>query len=194
MNKLQLGFDYEQTILRTLTDETGIWFVLKDVCDCLNYTNSRVIYDKVKEDEKKKSSISTSRGVQELQLVNESGLYRIIFSSKSEKADEFRKWVISDVLPVIKRQQCYYLISNEQLVEFLTERCRQDAEFLKTFNKNTIRTQLNRERKEEAERKSAILYLNRDKYTKEEYKAKLYEIWGEDYDNARKQYHFYLGD
>ena len=194
MNNLQLGFNYEKTLLRTLTDETGIWFVLKDVCDCLNYTNSRVIYNKIKDDEKKKSNLSTSGGVQELQLVNESGIYRIIFSSKSERADEFRKWVISDVLPIIKRQHYYYLISNEQLVEFLTERCRQDAEFLKTFNKNSIRTQLNKERKEEAERKSAILYLNRDKYAKEEYKTKLYEIWGEDYNNARKQYHFYLGD
>lgn len=192
MNNLQLGFNYEKTLLRTLTDETGIWFVLKDVCDCLNYTNNRVIYNKIKDDEKKKSNLSTLGGVQELQLVNESGIYRIIFSSKSERADEFRKWVISDVLPIIKRQHYYYLISNEQLVEFLTERCRQDAEFLKTFNKNTIRTQLNKERKEKAERESAILFLNRDKYTKEEYKAKLYEIWGEDYDNARKQYHFYL--
>jgi prophage antirepressor-like protein len=83
------------------------WFVAKDVCDVLNHSNSRVAIQMLDDDEKGVSKVYTLGGTQEMAIVNESGLYNLIFRSNKPEAKAFRKWVTSEVLPSIRKTGQY---------------------------------------------------------------------------------------
>lgn len=84
------------------------WFVGKDITDNLKYKNSRdAIAYHVDEEDKGVARIDTPGGVQDLIIVNESGLYALIFGSKLPKAKEFKHWVTSEVLPSIRKTGSY---------------------------------------------------------------------------------------
>ena len=83
------------------------WFVAKDVCDALTIGNSRDAVNRLDEDEKAMSVLPTQFGDKEMNLVNESGLYNLIFQSRKPEAKKFRKWVTSEVLPSIRKTGRY---------------------------------------------------------------------------------------
>lgn len=85
------------------------WFVAKDVCDALTIGNSRDAIARLDDDEKGVSVVPTPSGEQSMNLVNESGLYNLIFQSRKPEAKAFRKWVTSEVLPAIRRTGRYEL-------------------------------------------------------------------------------------
>ena len=85
------------------------WFVAKDVCDALTLENSRKATASLDDDEKGVSPIVTPSGTQQMTIVNESGLYNLIFQSRKPEAKAFRKWVTSEVLPAIRRTGRYEL-------------------------------------------------------------------------------------
>lgn len=85
------------------------WFVAKDVCDALTLENSRKATSSLDEDEKGVSPIVTPSGTQQMTIVNESGLYNLIFQSRKAEAKAFRKWVTSEVLPSIRKTGRYEL-------------------------------------------------------------------------------------
>lgn len=92
--------------VQVINDEP--WFVAKDVCDALGLENNRQATSKLDDDETMVSLIMTpSRGKQKIQVVNESGLYNLIFQSRKPEAKAFRKWVTSEVLPSIRRTGGY---------------------------------------------------------------------------------------
>lgn len=122
MNQLALNFTYSDIQIRTQTDGEIIWFVLKDVCDALGIKNSRDVYARLDDDEKGVALIDTLGGMQNMNTVNEPGLYNVILRSDSEKAKPFRRWVTHEVLPSIRKQGYYSLMSDEQLMETLLER------------------------------------------------------------------------
>jgi prophage antirepressor-like protein len=99
-------FVYESTAIRTIKEADGIvWFVAKDVCDVLGYSNpSKTISDHLDDDER--SNKSLDRGGSQL-LINESGLYTLILRSNKPEAKPFRKWVTSEVLPAIRKTGTY---------------------------------------------------------------------------------------
>ncbi|HDR2414717.1 TPA: phage antirepressor KilAC domain-containing protein [Staphylococcus aureus] len=111
MQELQT-FNFEELPVRTLTVDNEPYFVGKDVAEILGYSNTRDALSKhVDEDDKE---IITSRNTtlenlpnRGLTAVNESGLYSLIFSSKLESAKRFKRWVISDVLPAIRKHGIY---------------------------------------------------------------------------------------
>lgn len=107
-NELQ-KFDFKGASLRTLTDEAGEpWFVAKDVCDVLGYTNaSKAINDHVDQEDKLNNESLSSLGQRGGWLVNESGLYSLVLSSKLPTAKEFKCWVTHDVLPQIRKTGGY---------------------------------------------------------------------------------------
>lgn len=107
-NELQ-KFDFKGASLRTLTDEAGEpWFVAKDVCDVLGYTNaSKAINDHVDQEDKLNNESLSSLGQRGGWLVNESGLYSLVLSSKLSTAKEFKCWVTHEVLPQIRRTGGY---------------------------------------------------------------------------------------
>ena len=107
-NEIQ-QFDFKGATLRTLTDENGEpWFVAKDVCDVLGYTNaSKAISDHVDSEDKLNNESLSSLGQRGGWLVNESGLYSLVLSSKLPTAKEFKRWVTHEVLPSIRKHGAY---------------------------------------------------------------------------------------
>lgn len=85
------------------------WFVGKDVAAVLRYTNpQKAIRDHVDEEDRTVNDSFTVNGTQPI-LINESGLYSLILSSKLPKAKEFKRWVTSEVLPSIRKTGGYTL-------------------------------------------------------------------------------------
>lgn len=108
-NKLQL-FNFENQQVRTLTVNEEPYFVGKDVATILGYKNgSRDINTHVDEEDKLKYQISTAGQMRDQILINESGLYSLILSSKLPNAKKFKRWVTSEVLPAIRKTGSYQL-------------------------------------------------------------------------------------
>ena len=94
--------------VRTLVIDDQPWFVAQDVCGVLGLSHIREAIRQLDDDEAMVSGILTpSRGRQQMQLVNESGLYNLIFRSRKPQARAFRRWVTSEVLPSIRRTGGY---------------------------------------------------------------------------------------
>lgn len=106
MNELQV-FRYRSNEVRTVEINGEPWFVLKDVCAVLGIGNSRMVFDRLDSDEKGVSQIDTPGGLQNVNIINESGLYNVILRSDKPEAKPFRKWVTSEVLPSIRKTGGY---------------------------------------------------------------------------------------
>lgn len=106
MNELKI-FDYEGEKIRTVIKDGEPWWVLKDVCMVLNIGNARDVFNRLDDDEKGVDQIDTLGGKQNMQIVNESGLYNVILRSDKPQAKPFRKWVTSEVLPSIRKTGQY---------------------------------------------------------------------------------------
>ena len=88
------------------------YFVGKDVASALGYTNTKdALIRHVDVDDKEWSGITTSLGTQQATIINESGLYSLILSSKLDSARRFKRWVTSEVLPAIRKNGRYELES-----------------------------------------------------------------------------------
>lgn len=109
MNELQI-FNFKENEVRTLLINNEPYFVGKDVASVLGYAKPRnAILQHVDEDDALKQGVLTNGGIQEMTLINESGLYSLILSSKLPQAKEFKKWVTSEVLPSIRKTGTYKL-------------------------------------------------------------------------------------
>lgn len=95
--------------LRTIEIDGEPWFVGKDVAAALGYTKERNALDKhVDKDDALKRGVTDSMGrTQQMTIINESGLYSLILSSKLPSAKEFKHWVTSEVLPSIRKNGAY---------------------------------------------------------------------------------------
>lgn len=114
MNNIQI-FKYENNDVRTVELNGEPWFVGKDVAAVLEYSNPRkALADHVDQEDKGVTKCDTLGGVQELTIINESGLYSLILSSKLPTAKQFKRWVTSEVLPSI-RKNGGYIAGQEQL-------------------------------------------------------------------------------
>lgn len=102
MNEVQL-FNFENHEVRSLLINSEPWFIVKDAADVLGYSNSRIaLNDHVDAEDKE---VLTSRNVtlenipnRGITVVNESGLYSLILSSKLPSANKFKRWVTSKIL------------------------------------------------------------------------------------------------
>ena len=106
MKELQV-FNYNQKQIRAVQLNDEMWFVLKDVCDVLGISIYRDVADRLDEDERALAEVDTLGGVQNMVVVNESGLYNVILRSDKPEAKPFRKWVTSEVLPSIRKTGGY---------------------------------------------------------------------------------------
>lgn len=109
MNELQKIFNYGKTQLRTIIKGENIWFVAKDVCGILKIKNVSDAISKL--NEKFKTTIAlTDTGSNyktNALIVNEAGLYKLIFKSRKEEAERFSDWVAEEVLPSIRKHGAY---------------------------------------------------------------------------------------
>lgn len=117
--ELQVFNNAEFGSVRTTTVNGEVMFVAKDVATILGYSNPRDAINKHVDDEDKGvAKCDTLGGVQDLTIINESGLYSLILSSKMPNARKFKRWVTSEVLPAIRRHGMYVtedLIANPDL-------------------------------------------------------------------------------
>ena len=142
MKDLKIFESNEFGKVRTVIDEQGEpWFVGKDVAEILEYAKPRNAIARHVDDEDKKGAPIQGNlgGKQEMTVINESGLYSLIFSSKMEKAKEFKRWVTSEVLPAIRKDGGYMLVNKNNSEEEIMARAvliaQKSMERLKLENK-----------------------------------------------------------
>ena len=118
MEGLQIFSNAEFGDVRTLVLNNEPWFVGKDVAGVLGYSNpQKAVRDHIDDDDKTLNESFTVNGTQGV-LINESGLYSLILSSKLPNAKAFKRWVTSEVLPAIRKHGLYAteeLIANPDL-------------------------------------------------------------------------------
>jgi anti-repressor protein len=103
-----MNYQFEKKNLEVIVSESGdIFFIANEVCAILDIKNSRDALSRLDENEKLMSEIPTSGQIRKINLVNESGLYSLIFSSSKKEANIFKKWVTSEVLPCIRKNGYY---------------------------------------------------------------------------------------
>ncbi len=108
MNNLQIFDSPDFGQIRTIQQNGEPWFVGKDVADILGYQNgSRDVNRHVDEDDRQNYQNGTFESNRGLTIINESGLYSLILSSKMPKAKEFKRWVTSEVIPAIRKTGKY---------------------------------------------------------------------------------------
>lgn len=91
-------FNASNQQVRTVLLNGEPYFCGKDVCMCLGLSNHNDALAALDDDERRGSPVPTPSGTQQMVVVNESGLYHLIFQSRKEEAKAFRKWVTSEVL------------------------------------------------------------------------------------------------
>lgn len=116
---MQEIFNFKGQEVRTVTIDNEPYFVGKDVADILGYSNSRDALSKhVDTEDKLTSQIATAGQMRNQTIINESGLYSLILSSKLPQAKEFKRWVTSEVLPQIRKRGAY--VTDYKAVDLLT--------------------------------------------------------------------------
>ena len=108
MNELQIFNSEEFGDIRTITIDNEPWFVGIDVAKSLGYANPKNAVPKhVSEEDKLNTQIEYAGQRREVTIINESGLYSLVFGSKLESAKRFKRWVTSEVLPTIRKTGSY---------------------------------------------------------------------------------------
>ena len=121
MNELKIFAKEEFGRLRTVLIEGRPWFVGNDVTRILGYSNgSKAIADLVDMEDKLNNESLSSLGLNDEWVINESGLYSLILSSKLESAKRFEDWITSEVFPAIRKASRHILqqkpLSDEELI------------------------------------------------------------------------------
>jgi len=130
-NKITTFSNEEFGNVRTMMIDGDPWFVGKDVALALRYTNpQKAIRDHVDEEDRTVNDSFTVHGTP-IMLINESGLYALIMSSKLPSAKIFKRWVTSEVLPTIRKHGMY--ITNPLLCEIA-----KDPSILRNMVKNYL--------------------------------------------------------
>lgn len=108
MSDLQLFQNPEFGRVRIVEVNGEAWMVGKDVAEALGYSNpQKAIRDHVDEDDKGVNEMFTPGGKQAVPIINESGLYSLVLSSKLPNARKFRRWVTTEVLPTVRKHGAY---------------------------------------------------------------------------------------
>lgn len=110
MNELQIFDNKEFGEVRTLLIDSEPWFVGKDVAEALGYSNSRKAIQDHVDDEDKSDGVTIRDSIGRVQnpiVINESGLYSLVLSSKLQTAKQFKRWITSEVIPSIRKNGGY---------------------------------------------------------------------------------------
>jgi BRO family, N-terminal domain len=102
-----IEFSFEGRSVRNVVKDGQAWFVAADVCAVLEHPNPRQVISRLDDDEKGVLNVDTLGGAQEMNVVNESGVYNLIFTSRKPQAKAFRRWVTDEVLPSIRKTGRY---------------------------------------------------------------------------------------
>jgi prophage antirepressor-like protein len=116
-------FDFEGNSIRVISRATLPWWVLADVCRVLEIGNARDAASRLDDDEKDGVGITDAIGREQLTtVINESGLYSLILTSRKPAAKRFKKWVTAEVLPAIRQTGGYMVAAPDETPEALALR------------------------------------------------------------------------
>lgn len=123
MNNIQLFTSAEFGDIRTIKDADAIYFVGKDVAEILGYADTdKAIRNHVDDEDKLTRQFSGSGQARGMVVINESGLYSLVLSSKLPSAKRFKRWITSEVLPALRRQGGYMLTDANETPEQIMAR------------------------------------------------------------------------
>lgn len=108
MNEVQI-FNFKENSVRTQYASDEVWFCLKDVCDILDIRNQNNVVTRLNQKGIHTMETPTNGGIQKLNFINESNLYKVIFQSRKPQAEEFTEWVTGEVLPTIRKTGGYQM-------------------------------------------------------------------------------------
>lgn len=186
----ELSYVFQETTVRTLLIENEPWFIGIDVATALGYSNPRdALLKHVDDEDKGVAKCDTPGGLQDMTIINEPGVYSLTFSSQLESAKRFKRWVTHEVLPSIRKQGFYSMLTDDKLIEVLTERTKQNPKYLDCIDKTKIKkeaTQAARDEKLEATRK--IWFKRFTHHEEVDVPKELRRIWAGD----MPMYHKYL--
>lgn len=116
MNDLQIFKNDTFGQVRILEKDNELWFVAKDVCDCLEIKNTTDALKRLDNDERSRFNLGRQG---ETNIVNEYGLYNLVLSSRKPEAKEFKRWITHDVIPAIRKTGSYSISIPKSLPEAL---------------------------------------------------------------------------
>jgi prophage antirepressor-like protein len=116
MKELQV-FKNESLQLRTVMIDGQPWFVAADVCGALGIANSRDAIGRLDEDERGVALTDTPSGEQKMGIVNESGLWALVMTSRKPEARSFKKWLTSEVIPALRKTGSYAIQPAKPMTE-----------------------------------------------------------------------------
>lgn len=105
MNEVQIFQSPEFGEVRTVTIDHEPWFVAADVCKVLEIDRTQT--RRVDDDDKGVRLIHTPGGDQNFTIVSEAGLYSLVLASRKPEARRFRRWIVHEVIPAIRRHGMY---------------------------------------------------------------------------------------
>lgn len=113
-------FNYRENEVRTTVKDGEIFWVLKDVCEVLGLSEPHRVASRLEKDERTQMTVIDNLGrPQNTTLVNESGLYKVIFRSDKPEAKKFMRWVTREVLPSIRKHGAY--ITSDKMEELMRD-------------------------------------------------------------------------
>jgi len=112
---VEFQFDTHEIRVVLIGDEP--WFVAKDICDVLEQPSISKVLSRLKDYEKGLHSVHTLGGNQEMAIISESGLYRLVLTSRKPQAEPFQDWVVQVVLTAIRKTGSYSVQSQPQTTQ-----------------------------------------------------------------------------
>lgn len=160
MNELKIFENRDFGKIRSLMVNNEPFFVGNDIATVLGYKNTRDALSKHIDEEDKISDVAIYDGSQNrnMTIINESGLYSLILSSKLESAKKFKRWVTSEVLPSIRKNGMYAtdeLLNNPDLAIRVFEQLKQERE-----EKKKLQLENAKQKKVLEDQKSKVLFAN----------------------------------
>lgn len=98
-----LNFAFEDHLVRVLQIDGEPWFVANDVCASLGLAKADTALARLDEDEKGSHTVGTLGGPQQMTIISEPGVYRLVFSSRKPEAEVFKRWIAHKVLPALRK-------------------------------------------------------------------------------------------
>lgn len=112
-NKIRIFENEEFGKIRTVIKDGAPWFVLADVCKILEISNSRMVANRLDDEDLMSVKLTSGGQHRDMTAISESGLYDTILRSDKPQAKPFRKWVTSEILPTIRKTGGY--VANEDM-------------------------------------------------------------------------------
>jgi prophage antirepressor-like protein len=144
INQLDETLSFNTQTVRLIGTYVEPWFVAKDICDILTIKDVSKALTKLPEEWKGTKVIRTLGGNQNMRIINESAVYKLIMRSNKEIADTFQRWVCGDVLPSLRKKGEYkmndeYLLKLEEMKKVIEDKDKELDNTKKDLKEKTLR-------------------------------------------------------